>query len=144
MVKERETINTNIRLNLANPDDREAWEHLQRMDRKKYKSYSRAVVIAVNDYFGRAERTEADPYLETREKEDAFLQSVLAVVEKGAKEAMPMMILKTLIGLLQSAAGNGPITANPQSFASSNDDESSGSDKQEASLDDALSFADNF
>ena len=89
MVKERETINTNIRLNLANPDDREAWEHLQHMDRKKYKSYSRAVVIGVNDYFGRAERTEADPYLETREKEDAFLQSVLDTVEKGAKEAMP-------------------------------------------------------
>ena len=46
MVKERETINTNIRLNLANPDDREAWDHLQHMDRKKYKSYSRAVVPA--------------------------------------------------------------------------------------------------
>ena len=84
MVKERETINTNIRLNLANPDDREAWEHLQRMDRKKYKSYSRAVVIAVNDYFGRAERAEDDPYLETREKEDTFLQSVLDTVEKEA------------------------------------------------------------
>ena len=144
MVKERETINTNIRLNLANPDDREAWEHLQRMDRKKYKSYSRAVVIAVNDYFGRAERTEADPYLETREKEDAFLQSVLDAVEKGAKEAMPMVILNTLIGLLQSAARNGQIAANPQSFASSKDDESSGSNKQEVFLDDALSFADNF
>ena len=144
MVKERETINTNIRLNLANPDDLEAWEHLQRMDRKKYKSYSRAVVIAVNDYFGRAERAEADPYLETREKEDAFLQSVLDTVEKGAKEAMPMVILNTLIGLLQSAAGNGQIAVNPQSFASNKDDESSGSDKQEASLDDALSFADNF
>ena len=144
MVKERETINTNIRLNLANPDDREAWEHLQRMDRKKYKSYSRAVVIAVNDYFGRAERTEADPYLETREKEDAFLQSVLDTVEKGAKEAMPMVILNTLIGLLQSAAGNGQIPADSQSIAPSNDDVSSGIDKQEASLDDALSFAENF
>ncbi|MBQ6961337.1 MAG: hypothetical protein IJP78_10215 [Clostridia bacterium] len=144
MVKERETINTNIRLNLANPDDREAWEHLQRMDRKKYKSYSRAVVIAVNDYFRRAELAETDPYLETREKEDAFLQSVLDAVEKGAMDAMPMVILNTLIGLLQSAAGNGQIAANPQPVASSKDDESSGSDKQEASLDDALSFVDNF
>ncbi|MBR0226959.1 MAG: hypothetical protein IJQ62_01235 [Clostridia bacterium] len=144
MVKERETINTNIRLNLANPDDREAWEHLQRMDRKKYKSYSRAVVIAVNDYFGRSERAEADPYLETREKEDAFLQSVLDAVEKGAKEAMPMVILNTLIGLLQSAAVNGQIAVISQSSIPKNGDSSSGNDKQEASLDDALSFADNF
>jgi len=144
MVKERETINTNIRLNLANPDDREAWEHLQHMDRQKYKSYSRAVVRAVNDYFGRAERTEADPYLETREKENAFLQSVLDTVEKGAKETMPMVILNTLIGLLQSAAGNEQIAVNPQSFTPESDEASKENNKQEASLDDALSFADNF
>lgn len=144
MVKERKTINTNIRLNLANPDDREAWEFLQRMDRKKYKSYSRAVVIAVNDYFRRAERAEADPYLETREKEDAFLQSVLDAVEKGAKEAMPMVILNTLICLLQSAAGNGQIAVNPQSFTPESDETSSKNNRQETSLDDALSFADSF
>ena len=55
-----------------------------------------------------------------------------------------MVILNTLIGLLQSAAGNGQIAAKPQSIAPRNNDASSGSDKQEASLDDALSFADNF
>ena len=42
------------------------------MDREKYKSYTRAVVVALNDYFSREYRNEADPYLETREKEDAF------------------------------------------------------------------------
>jgi hypothetical protein len=44
------------------------------LDRKRYKSYSRAVVAAVNDYFDRHERLAVDPYLETREKEDAFLR----------------------------------------------------------------------
>lgn len=48
---ERTTINTNIRLNLNRPDDRQAWEYLQTLDRKKYKSYSRAIVAAINDYF---------------------------------------------------------------------------------------------
>ena len=71
---ERTIINTNIRLNLNRPEDRRAWEYLQRLDRKKYKSYSRAVVAAVNDHFSRQERLAADPYLETREKEDAFLE----------------------------------------------------------------------
>jgi len=73
----RNKISTNIRLNLDKEADRRAWEYLQNMDRKKYKSYSCAIVTAVNDYFDRQERLAADPYLETREKEDAFLKKVL-------------------------------------------------------------------
>ena len=44
MRKERKIINTNIRLNLCDEQDRQAWEYLQTMDREKYKSYTRAVV----------------------------------------------------------------------------------------------------
>ena len=47
----RKIINTNIRFNLDNEDDRKAYEYLQSMDRKQYKSYTKAVVIAVNEYF---------------------------------------------------------------------------------------------
>ena len=53
MRKERKIINTNIRLNLCDEQDRQAWEYLQTMDREKYKSYTRAVVVALNDYFSR-------------------------------------------------------------------------------------------
>lgn len=84
---ERKIINTNIRLNLDRPDDRRAWEYLQGMDRKKYRSYSRAVVAAVNDYFTRQERLACDPYLETREKEDAFLQKVLDTIREGLQSS---------------------------------------------------------
>lgn len=80
---ERTTINTNIRLNLNRPEDRQAWEHLQNMDRKKYKSYSRAVVAAINDYFARQDRLANDPFLESREKEDVFLQKVLDTIREG-------------------------------------------------------------
>ena len=79
---DRKTINTNIRLNLNRPEDRRAWEYLQTMDRKQYKSYSRAVVAAINDYFSREERLAADPFLESREKEDAFLQKVLDTIRE--------------------------------------------------------------
>ena len=80
---ERTTINTNIRLNLNRPDDRQAWEYMQTLDRKKYKSYSRAIVAAINDYFSRQELLAHDPYLETREKEDAFLQKVLDTIRES-------------------------------------------------------------
>ena len=82
-------VNTNLRLNLDNAEDRRAWERLRSMDRTRYKSYSRAVVAALNDFFDRQERLANDPYLETREKEDAFLQRVLDAVERGLRSASP-------------------------------------------------------
>ena len=67
---------TTLRLNLDNEEDRRAWEHLQSRDRKQYRSYSSSVVAAVNAHFSRQERLAADPFLETRERQDAFLQEV--------------------------------------------------------------------
>ena len=83
----RQIINTNIRFNLDNADDRKAYEYLQSMDRKKYKSYTKAVVIAINEHFERQQRLKADSYLETREKEDIFLKKVLYTIEQGLKTA---------------------------------------------------------
>lgn len=83
MGKERQIINTNIRLNLLEEEDRKAWEYLQQMDRKQYKSYTRAVVAALNGYFGHMEKIKNDPYLETRAKEDEFLQKVMDAVDEG-------------------------------------------------------------
>lgn len=83
----KQIINTNIRFNLGNADDRKAYEFLQSMDRKKYKSYTKAVVIALNEHFERQQRLETDSYLETREKEDIFLKKVLDTIEQGLKTA---------------------------------------------------------
>ena len=102
----RQTINTNIRLNLANEDDRRAWAYLQNLDRKKYKSYSRAVVAALNDYFGRQERLANDPYLETREKEDAFLLRVQKTIEHSLQASSTGSIngLAALLHSVQTVA----------------------------------------
>ena len=100
---ERTIVNTNIRLNLNRQEDRQAWEYLKRLDRKKYKSYSRAVVAAVNDHFSREEQLEADPYLETREKEDAFLGKVLDTIREGIQSSGAG--LAGLASLLQGLQG---------------------------------------
>lgn len=68
----KQVYTTPLRLNLVKEADREAWEHLRWVDRKQYHSVNSAVIAAVNAYFSRKEQLEADPYLETREKEDAF------------------------------------------------------------------------
>lgn len=82
---------TTLRLNLNDPDDCRAWERLQRLDRREYRSYSKAIVAAVNAFFDRQERLADDPYLETREKEDAFLRRVLEAIETGLRVAPAVM-----------------------------------------------------
>lgn len=76
------------------------------MIRKQYKSYSRAVIAAVNDYFRRLERLADDPYLETREKEDAFIQEIRKTIRQELHAAA------SVYGLLQLLRGV-PLTAAP-------------------------------
>ena len=130
MRKERKIINTNIRLNLCDEQDRQAWEYLQTMDREKYKSYTRAVVVALNDYFSREYRNEADPYLETREKEDAFLERVETAIRDGVKESVGEINLPERTLTMEKTDGE---------IAEDNPDW-----EKEADMDAALDFADSF
>ena len=150
MRKERKIINTNIRLNLCDEQDRQAWEYLQTMDRKKYKSYTRAIVVALNDYFSREYRNEEDPYLETREKEDAFLERVETAIRDGVKESVPMVMAKNLMEMLapfvkeptgESKLSYGTLTMeNPYGEVI----EDNLDQEKEADMDAALDFADSF
>lgn len=123
----RKIVNTNIRFNLEKDDDRKAWEYLQTIDRTQYKSYSKAVILAVTEYFARKERLADDPYLETREKEDAFLGRVTETIEQGLRSAAPLGLLG---GLLQSVQQS---TAPPVS-----------TEEQTEMEETALDFADSF
>lgn len=123
----KQKINTNIRLNLDREADRKAWEYLRNMDRKKYKSYSRAIVIAVNDYFDRQERMKKDHYLETREKEDAFLDKVLTTIEQGLKASSSNNTIANLLQLLNAEQPKTELADNTDEYA-----------------DTALDFADSF
>lgn len=101
----RKIVNTSIRFNLEKEADRRAWEYLQTMDRTQYKSYSKAVILAVTEYFARQERLADDPYLETREKENAFLGRVMETIEQGLRSAAPLGLLG---GLMQSLPQPSP------------------------------------
>jgi hypothetical protein len=83
----KKSVSTNLRLNLEKEADRWAWENLQRLGRDTHKSYTQVIIAAINDFYDRQKRLTTDPYLETREKEDAFLQSVLETIAKGLQGA---------------------------------------------------------
>ena len=76
---------TTLRVRLDTPEGRKAWGYLVSRDKSRYRSYSDAIIAAVNGYFDRERQLADDPYLVTREKEDAFLQTVLDPVERGAQ-----------------------------------------------------------
>ena len=82
-------FNTVLRLNLDHPEDRKAWEYLQQLDKQKYRSYSKAIIASINDHFDREKRLRDDPYLETRQKEDEFLQRIEAAVRRGLQAYTP-------------------------------------------------------
>lgn len=128
----RRIVSTNIRFNLEKETDRTAWEYLQHRDKKQYRSYSRAVITAVNDYFERWGRLVSDPYLETREKEDAFLLRVLETIRAGFDHAAPASTANTLLNLLQKIP--------PQSAPAENMVQ----EDQRESDDAALDFVDSF
>ena len=128
----RRIVSTNIRFNLEKEADRTAWEYLQHRDKKQYRSYSRAVITAVNDYFERRGRLVSDPYLETREKEDAFLLRVLETIRAGFNQATPVSTADTLLRFLQGVQ--------PQAAPAG---EVIQEDQQEAD-DTALDFVDSF
>ena len=125
-------VSTNVRFDLEKETDRMAWEYLRRRDKRQYRSYSKAVIAAVNDHFERRGRLAADPYLETREKEDDFLQRVLETIRDGLTHTAPTNAVGTLLQLLQGVQPQvGP------------DVETSQQDQQEAE-DMALDFVDGF
>lgn len=73
-----------IRFDLANEDERRAYDYLQNRDKSEFGSYTKLVSRAVNEFFERRSRLKDDPYLETREKEDAFIARVLDAVRHSA------------------------------------------------------------
>ncbi len=93
--------NTNLRFNLDKEQQRRAWEYLQTMDRQDFKSYSQVISLALVDYFDRYYRTQADPYLETREREELFVKQIVDAVENSLKQALPLFLSGLTAGMAQ-------------------------------------------
>ena len=83
---------TSLRFNLDKAADRKAWEYLQTMDKEEFRSYSHAVATSVNYFFDRYYQSKDDPYLETREKEERFVQKIVEAVEHTLGNVLPLFL----------------------------------------------------
>ena len=78
-----------IRFNLLKNKDKDAWDILHSLDKKKWKSYSSAVITSVADFFNRQNKVKNDPYFETREREEKFVGKIIAAVERAMNKKIP-------------------------------------------------------
>ena len=83
---------TTLRFNIDKPLDRQAWDYLQGIDKDEFKSYSHAVAVALTEYFQKYYKRVDDPYFETREREDKFVEQIVGAVESAVEKALPTFL----------------------------------------------------
>ena len=76
-----------------------AWEYLHSIDKDKVKSGNTAVVRAVNDYFDRMQKLSDDPYFETRQREERFVEQIVSEVGKAFIAEMPKFLASLMLSL---------------------------------------------
>lgn len=106
---------TNLRFNLDKSPYREAYGYLKNMDRKAHKSINRVVAIAVCEHFRRLEKSANDPYFETREREDNFVNRIVEAVKIAVEKAMPSFMaayITTKLSDISSPIINNTVSEN--------------------------------
>ena len=99
---------TNLRFNLDKEIQNRAWQYLQTMDKQRFKSYNNVIAVALVDYFDRDYRSQDDPYLETREREERFVDQIVASVEAAMEKTLPVFLAGCVAGLSQTAVITAP------------------------------------
>lgn len=97
--KEREVFmtekiwNKNVRFNTNNNVAIQAWDTLHSDEvEQDFNSQNEFIICAINDYYERHIRKKNDPYLETREKEDAFADRIVEKVERKVLSNLPALL----------------------------------------------------
>ena len=96
---EENTRKLPVRFNLDKPDQKRAWEYLQTMDRSVFTSWNHVIHLALLDYFDRYYRIQEDPYLETREREERFVQQIVDAVCESLRQTLPLFLAGCMTGI---------------------------------------------
>ena len=94
---------TNLRFNLEKDTQKRAWQYLQTMDKQQFKSYSNVIAVALVEYFDRYYRSQDDPYFETSEREERFVNQIISSVESAMERTLPVFLAGCMAGLSQAS-----------------------------------------
>lgn len=105
---------TNLRFNLDKDVQNRAWQYLQTMDKKKFKSYSQIIAISLVDYFDRYYKKQDEPYLETREREERFVEQIVTAVENAMNRTLPVYLAGCMVGIAQITPQVAVVASEPE------------------------------
>ncbi len=100
-----------LRFNLDKPLHKAAFEYLKNIDKSVFKSYTQAAALAISEYFERYFKKCDDPYFETREREERFIEQIVAAVGSAVEKALPGFMAAYLTNLAQPYQQTAPPTA---------------------------------
>ena len=136
-MKKDNIINVKVRMNLDREEDRKAWENLRQLDRKKYKSYSRAFIKAINCFTDIECGKSDDLRKERRKEQEELLRLIAREVNSSVHSALaPVSSMRQMqAGLTAWEETQDPSHADPEVVSSR--------EKTEL-LDEAFDFANGF
>ena len=88
---------TCLRFNLDKPLHSKAWDILQ----NDGKSHSKLISEALVEYQDRHNRLADDPYFESREREDRFVEQIVGAVENAVRAELPTFLAACLVNISQ-------------------------------------------
>lgn len=88
----QEIRNRNVRFYVEKDMDGHAWEILHSEEIKVYGSQNDFIIQAINDFYERHLEKKQDSYLETREKEDAFVDRIVKAAEEKFANKIPELL----------------------------------------------------
>lgn len=88
----QEIRNRNVRFYVEKEMDGRAWEILHSEEIKVYGSQNDFIIQAINDFYERHLEKKQDSYLETREKEDAFVDRIVKAAEVKFANKIPELL----------------------------------------------------
>lgn len=88
----QEIRNRNVRFYVEKEMDSRAWEILHSEEIKIYGSQNDFIIQAINDFYERHLKKKQDSYLETREKEDAFVDRIVKAAEEKFAGKIPELL----------------------------------------------------
>lgn len=88
-----DNFNRNVYFNLKDEESARAWEILHSEEvKQEFKSQNKFIIKAIISFFERQMALKEDSYLETREKEDAFIERIVNGVQQKVFTNIPDLV----------------------------------------------------
>lgn len=136
------TWNKNVRFNTNSESAMQAWSLLYSDEVKNgFKSQNEFIICAINDYYERYMQKKDDPYFETREKEDAFVERIIIQVTEKILTNLPTLAGMPMMNFTAGAMNTNMTGAGEQNGGCSRENgvaqgQNAGISRQEALADD--------